>query len=177
MRKAQQIEQSRVAANGPFGRYTARQLLDATDPICQKLLPLSEGLQLVAESRFHYVVKGTVHRFWEVDCLDAKGQEVGYFWWDADTAMLNRFALLSPNAPADPSARLARVAAVGRARYWMEELGWGPGARWQVCRTLQLAEGNWIVLLGNNDPIPRRMRTVIDAKSGIMVSAMPATAN
>jgi len=169
-----QIDQMRVAANGPYGRYTARQILGATAPICQKLLPFSDGLQLVAEPHAIYADNGTVRRLWEVDCVDDRRQEVGYFWWDAETGTLNRFKLSSSEVGAGSSAMVARSEAVGRARQWMAALGWGSGAQWQVCQAPRLAAGAWIILLGNKF---QRIRTQIDAKSGLMVSAMREATN
>jgi hypothetical protein len=56
----------------------------------------------------------------------------------------------------------------------MEALSWGPRAPWQVCQTPRLAAGNWIIVLGNK---ARRIRTLIDVKSGLMVPAMQEATN
>jgi hypothetical protein len=57
----------------------------------------------------------------------------------------------------------------------MDVLGWGPGAQWRVCQppTLRPQNGSlaaaWIIVLENNE---QRIRTEIDAESGIMVCTM-----
>ena len=156
----------RPTGHESFGHFTARQMFAQTAPICQEVLPGSDNLQLVAVPLAPYSLDGSVRRFWEVDCLDGKREELAFFWWDADTGLLNHFTRCLPVAAASPSRHLTGATAAERARHWIERVGWGPGSQWQVCRPPRLAAGEWIVLLGNKT---RRIRIHMDAESGIMM--------
>jgi hypothetical protein len=171
LRKSQQVCPTGQEA---FGRYTARQMFDATTPICRELLPGADGLQLMAEPHSTYAIDETIRHLWEVDCLDSKREAVAHFWWDAETGILDRFACSAPYVRAGPLPHLASAAAVEHARHGMDLLGWGPGAQWQVCQPPKLAARGWIILLGNKN---RRIRTWVDAESGILVAAMQETAH
>jgi hypothetical protein len=158
--------EDRPTGHDSFGHFTARQMLAQTTPICQELLPGSDDLQLVAVPLAPYYLDGSIRRFWEVDCLDGKREELAYLWWDAETGRLDHFTLCSPNADASPSRHLTSAAAAERARHWIERVGWGPGSQWQICRPPQFAAGKWIVLLGNKT---RRIRIYMDAERSIMM--------
>jgi hypothetical protein len=156
----------RPTGHKSFGHFTARQIFAQTAPICREVLPGSDDLQLEAVPFAPYYFDGSVRRFWEVDCLDGKREELAFFWWDAETGRLDHFTRCLPCTAANPSRYLTGAAAAERARHWIERVGWGAGSQWQVCRPPQLEAGEWIVLLGNRT---RRIRIHMDAGSGIMM--------
>jgi hypothetical protein len=130
----------------PFDRYTARQIVDHTIPLCQAILPRTDGLRLFIERGRSYTSNGSARPLWRVQCTDTAGKHLAEFLWEAETGAL---ALVIHNAEAAESsgsqraftsfarmpAEQTRAKAAWQAYRWLYRLGIaGERSRWRLTR-------------------------------------------
>jgi hypothetical protein len=108
---------------GSYGQYTARQVLDITEPLCRALAPQGGDLLLTAD-RIKAQRQGRLIRFWGVECTDVKGRHVAFFLWNADRGVLQYAGSAQPPLPAaDRQAPMNRQEAIRASWRWLCTLG------------------------------------------------------
>src|SRR5262249_51450979 len=85
----------RAMQEQPFDRYTAQQIVDRTLPLCQAILPHTDGLRLSIERSQSYTPNSGSRHLWRVQCTDTTGKHLAEFLWEAQTGAL---ALVVHNA-------------------------------------------------------------------------------
>jgi hypothetical protein len=132
---ARQVRRQQVQ---PFGRLTAREVLDRTAPLCRAIAPGAQALHLTAEP-----VQELGHRWWYITGKDAAGREVANCIWNADTAELDQVGGGVGSIPPGKLAPMGRLQAQQRAWNWLRALGIAQGGgRWRLVGPALLAHAD-----------------------------------
>src|SRR5579862_8649230 len=96
----------------PYGAYTEQQILARSEPFLRALAPgsLSGGLWLSAEQQYLWR-RGASLPVWNVQCSDARQNDIGMLKWDARTGDLlfasSQWSIPGTAPPAIQDARQA----------------------------------------------------------------------
>ncbi len=164
--RAEQMRLVEAKRQEPVGHYTPKQIMALTAPLVRALGPASGDVQLTAEPHRAYSHNGQPIHVWDVGCYDRSGQEIGYFWWNAESGALVRCDM-TPSTETPTAPHLDQAAAALYARHWATIVGWGTG--WQVRQQPKLAAGTWLVLLNNKT---ESIRAQVDAHTGRLIYIM-----
>jgi hypothetical protein len=124
----------------PYGRFTAQQILDRSEPVCRLLAPQAHSLSLVAEP----TTQQTAHPCWNVTCSNQTGQPRAYLTWDALSGQLWCVGVPPPPPGKRPSLPLTAPEAVAASWRWLRMLGLAASAaHWQLGGKPQQLWGNW----------------------------------
>src|SRR5579871_719589 len=118
----------------PYGSYTEQQILARSVPLCRALaLDPSSGTLWLSAEREYIWRRGDSQAVWNVQCADARRNDIAMIQWDARTGdLLLASSQWSIPRAAQPAIRNARQA-VEAARGWMRALGiGGPETSWRL---------------------------------------------
>jgi hypothetical protein len=143
----------------PFGRYTARQIVDQTLPLCRTLQPEADRFALSIEHTLGTDPRGKPWRFWDVEYTDKTGAYLAKFTWDAQTGELDwvshRISEVLARPPAFASHTRPWTEGQTRARAawlgyrWLCRLGFAEaGSRWRLTKAPEPTPGTdaWFTL-------------------------------
>ncbi len=112
-----------------YGRFTAQQILDRSEPLCRLLAPRANRLTLMAEP----TAQGVAYPCWIIECTDPTGQKLAYLSWDATTGQLFCASRASQRSVPRVGSPLNRHEAVRAAWQWLRDLGMAAQAsRWRL---------------------------------------------
>jgi hypothetical protein len=134
--------QIQVQQEQPFGRCTARQVIERTLPLCRTLQPEAGHVTLSAEPVRTLEPRGRMGRYWWVSCIDTDGAYLAEFTWNADTGELvrvgHRFPQVSASqqaaSPSPWTGERAKARAARLSYRWLCRLGMAQAA--SRCRLL-----------------------------------------
>jgi hypothetical protein len=157
----------------PFGRFTAAQITDRTQPLFHLIVPERQTCWMALTQNSGIRADGSPAHFWVVDCLKDNSQHpapLAHFQWDADTGQL----LIASNTGSTPGAEgKSRLLSAPRAAvhswHWLRTLGLAcESSRWRLVREPHLDVGRWDLLWRGSEG---RVHMVLDAASGALQSA------
>ena len=132
---------SEAERNRAFGKFTAKQILDRTEPLCALIAPESGIVDLTVSQSEH-----KKRAFWMVEGKDKSGSYVAGFTWDAQTGELFRVGHYILEPTAGQWTIVSRGEAVKQARKWMTDLGlFEQGSKWRATPAPEIEKGRWRV--------------------------------
>lgn len=130
------VQRTQAKQERPHGRYTSRQIIARTDPLCQLLAPQAGRLRLSADRTFDAL--------WLVHCEDEAGNFIAHFIWDADAGDLRLVGHVPPWQVEGLPSPLSQREAVQTAWRWMRALGIAEKAsRWKVIHAPEKVGLSW----------------------------------
>ncbi|HLK58057.1 MAG TPA: hypothetical protein VKU00_15925 [Chthonomonadaceae bacterium] len=156
-----------MANLGPYGRYSAQQVVERSRTMCRDLVPETATLHFTSAPLATHDNAGKELRKWQVEYRDAAGSLSGILQWNADTGLLEK---VSQHLPEDPrfAGRLSSSQAADMSLYWMEKLQMVREKRWRMASAPRYEQGIWRcqLLSGNAGAI-----VIVRANDGLLTYA------
>ncbi len=161
------IRYIRPSALPRYGRYTAEQILERSEPLCRSVAPEAGKLLLSVEplclpNRLH-----VFRPFWQVYCYDEAGRDVCYLLWNALDGEICTIEPRKPMPKRPARLPLDRDSALSSAMSWLRVLpATCSTAAWVLRREPMRTEGTWFTFWRDGS---RRAAVAIDARTGGLV--------
>lgn len=155
------------------GRLTAAEAAARSELVCRACAPSTAPMTFITETRELWKGRKHVGDVWCVDCAEAKGKDLAYMVWGAQTGELLFVSVLRHRDVG--RVPLPRPVALHEAAHWLRRLGLAKtGERWRMQGEAQEGQTVWQMTCRTNN---RKAVTTIDRSSGDLVTAMTVPAN
>jgi hypothetical protein len=155
----------------PFGRYTARQMINRATPIFRLLLPQQPDMLLTAEPTTELRDDRALRRYWNIDCTNERGDVLARLVCDADSGDMRNVArnglIIDPSAAKVTQAHpITRQETLQRTQAWLRILGFTQN--WRIEGVTQHGGSARDIRMITGD---RQANLVIDSSTGTLLFA------